>query len=185
MGTQGLPIKYPSNNRGLAGHILWAALSVVMVSALGGCSSSPSWSSSSSWGSPNQAAAVPVQPPPAQAAAAMPPAPDPNAKDPRLGAYPQQTLADNFRGSTSPSASANPSYGAYPAQSLFGSAQNVPHPPGTYTASAQPYTPPGGAPAGTAQAGTATAAASPPPPPEEQRPSAGYPSQSITDIFRQ
>jgi hypothetical protein len=67
----------------------------------------------------------------------------------------------------------------------------MPHPPGSYTASAQPYTPstgqPAYAPAPNQQAYAVPApqyAAPAAPPPEEQPHITGYPNQSITDFFR-
>jgi hypothetical protein len=188
MGTQGLLFKYPATGARRDGawrpHFAFVVLFSAMASALGGCSSSfssPSWSSSSQ-------AAVPVQPPPPQAA---------SADDPRASIYPQRSLVQEFAGSTSPTAAADPSYAGYPSQPLIttsGSAQspNMPHPPNSYTASAQPYTP-GGQPAYAPPASNQKAyaapaqqyAATPPPaPPAQATPHiSGYPDQSLFDLF--
>jgi hypothetical protein len=78
-----------------------------------------------------------------------PPSQDPNAQpgyDGRASAYPQQSLADLFRGSD-PAQSPSPSGAGYQQQQPGSAAPTqrayVPHPPSTYTASQQPYAPPG------------------------------------------
>jgi hypothetical protein len=83
--------------------------------------------------------------------------------------YPKQSLADLFRGSAQTQAQSQ--------------TQTVPNPPGTYTASGQPYTPPPGQqPYGAPPAPGANAAAAPPanPDPTDSLP---YPKQSLIDLF--
>jgi hypothetical protein len=110
--------------------------------------------------SSQQSAAAPPPPPPAYAApvAAAPPAQQDYSDS---MPYPKQSLADVFRASTEPQT------------------QTVPRPPSTYTASGQPYTPPGQA-ANGAPAGGAAAAA-----PATQDPSNSlpYPKQSLFEVF--
>jgi hypothetical protein len=84
------------------------------------------------------------------------PDPEPSGYDARASVYPQQSLADTFKGSADANQRPDPSGAGYPQQSLIRSPgtanppqQNayVPHPPGTYVPSGQPYTPPQGQPA--------------------------------------
>jgi hypothetical protein len=88
-----------------------------------------------------------------------PPQPDPSAPpayDARASVYPQQSLADTFKGSTDPNQRPDPTAAGYPQQSLVGNSRTtaapaqqayVPRPPSTYTPSQQPYVPPQGQPA--------------------------------------
>lgn len=84
--------------------------------------------------------------PAASATAAAAPAAKPDASDSLP--YPKQSLTELFRDSTGPQG------------------QTVPHPPGTYTPSGQPYSP--------------DAAAAPPADPSDSLP---YPKRSLSDIF--
>lgn len=84
--------------------------------------------------------------------------------------YPKQSLTDYFKGSTSPQIA------------------NVPHPPSTYTASGQPYTPPPsqpayGVPAGAVPPAAAQPAAAPQPSNNSNASTGAYPSQSLFDLF--
>ena len=75
--------------------------------------------------------------------------------DARASVYPQQSLADTFKGSADANQRPDPGGAGYPQQSPIRSPsanppqQNayVPHPPSTYVPSGQPYTPPQGQPA--------------------------------------
>jgi hypothetical protein len=131
--------------------------------------------------------------------------PDQSADDARASIYPKQSLADQFKGSTQPQPDANPTAGAYPQQSLVDTFRGstapaqtaqMPHPPGTYTPSAQPYVPPPAqtyaAPASATQpaysappryAGAAPAAADAG---EYEAAAAAYPypRQSLIDVFK-
>jgi hypothetical protein len=102
------------------------------------------------------------------------PEPDPSSEAARASVYPQRSLADMFKGSTDSNQRTDAGGAGYPQQALVPSAggappqQNayVPHPPSTYTASGQPYTPPPG------QAGYAPPPATPQnyvPPPNPPR----------------
>jgi hypothetical protein len=168
---------------------LIAALAILPIAT--GCSLSPPWSSSA-----NQTAAVPPPPnypatatgqpayppppgqqayaPPAQPAYAAPaataaPAPPPAQQDYSDSLpYPKQSLVEAFRGSTQT-----------PGQTQT---QTVPHPPSTYTASGQPYSPPPGQPANNAPPPAATAAAVPLANPDATD-SLPYPKQSLFEVF--
>jgi hypothetical protein len=84
-----------------------------------------------------------------------PPEPDPSAPpayDARASTYPQQSLADTFKGSTAAGQRPDPAGAGYPQQSLVGNSRTsaapaqqayVPRPPSTYTPSQQPYVPQG------------------------------------------
>ena len=80
------------------------------------------------------------------------PDPEPAGYDARAAVYPQQSLADTFKGSADANQRPDPGGAGYPQQSLVRSPstnppqQNayVPHPPSTYVPSGQPYTPPQG-----------------------------------------
>jgi hypothetical protein len=86
-----------------------------------------------------------------------PPEPDPSAPpgyDARASTYPQQSLADAFKGSAGPGQATDPNGAGYPQQSLINrnsaapaQQASMPHPPGTYVPSQQPYVPPQGQPA--------------------------------------
>jgi hypothetical protein len=125
--------------------------------------------------------AQPSAAPPAYGAqpryAASAPAAPPGEYNPTSGVYPRQSITDLFRGSTESPASAQPS----------AAQQAMPHPPSTYTPSAQPYTPPPGQQAYGQPAGAPQPA--PQPPPQAQQAAAGdpsllpYPKQNIFDIF--
>ena len=123
----------------------------------------------------NPPASYAAAPPPAQAAASSDgatvgsfkssyvsflkafrdPDPEPAGYDARASAYPQQSLADMFKGSADTNQRPDPGGAGYPQQSPIRSPsanpaqQNayVPHPPSTYVPSGQPYTPPQGQPA--------------------------------------
>jgi hypothetical protein len=166
--------------------------SLLVWPALAGCSSFSSpltpfpSSSSASTGTPN-----PYQ------TAAMPPsdanAPPPPAFDARASIYPQQSLVD-FKGSTQPSTAADPTLGAYPQQPLFNggagpSPAAVPHPPTTYGAPTQSYSPPPGqqaynAPAGAAVAVAPARTAAAVPANDDQSMTSVYPKQSLFDLFK-
>jgi hypothetical protein len=111
--------------------------------------------------------------------------------------YPTQSLSDFFKGSGTPSQTADcrpepppqPHVPGYPNQSLFSNARNsqapvdcgtqsrtadVPRPPSTYTASGQPYSPPAGT-AAYPPAPPATATASSPPQTSPPSPAASGP----------
>lgn len=124
--------------------------------------------------------------------------------------YPTQSLGDFFKGSGTPSQTADcrpepppqPKVPGYPNQSLWDAFTNagnsqapvdcvtqsrtadLPRPPSTYTASGQPYSPP----AGTATASSPpqtpppSAAASGPPPPSNT--ASVYPQESLIDFFK-
>jgi hypothetical protein len=77
----------------------------------------------------------------------------PPAYDARASVYPQQSLADSLKGSTDSGQRPDPNGAGYPQQSLIGNSRTpaapaqqayVPHPPGIYTPSQQPYVPPQG-----------------------------------------
>jgi len=79
------------------------------------------------------------------------PEPEPSGYDARASVYPQQSLADAFKGSADANQRPDPGGAGYPQQSLIRSPgtanppqQNayIPHPPNTYVPSGQPYTPP-------------------------------------------
>lgn len=198
-----------------------AAVLFFVLHALTGCSSNSSWSSGS-----NQPVAV--APPPTMAAT-----PQSTGQAPAVPGYPQESLAEAFKrdSATAPAQPSQPSaagtpvttsspatdYLPYPKQTLFsqfqdsGTAQtpNMPHPPSTYTPSAQPYVPPQGQPTYSAassqsaprppstytpsgqpysppsQPAAATPqSASPPTTADNGQQVSGYPGQSILDIFR-
>lgn len=225
MGMQGFYSRAERRRRAAQGHrapLHAAVFSFFLLIALAGCSANSSWSSRSS-----QSSALP---PPTPAVAG---ATSSTAESAAVPGYPQQSLVDFFKqdaASTpaqtlapsaagtqttteSPEASSSP----YPRQTIFSAFQssgteqapNMPHPPTTYTPSAQPYVPPQGQPTYSAAApqsaprpsSTYTPSGQPYSPPgqpaarapqgsapqadtgdEQQVP--GYPSQSISDIFR-
>jgi hypothetical protein len=185
-------------------------VTALALSALAGCSSLSSPSSSASANPPN----------PYQTAAAVPPA---SADENDYSPYPKQSLVDFFRGSTEspppaqsvprPPAAYTPSgqpyvagqpayaapapasadegdYSPYPKQSLVdffkGSAdsprpaQNAPRPPASYTPSAQPYTPSAQTYPPSQPANGAAAPATVPSAPV----ASAYPQQSLFDIFK-
>lgn len=154
--------------------------SLALLHVLAGCSSSLSSGS-------NQAAAVPPPRPPTAAGqpsygSASQPVHSPPGSGVAAGTspsvadlaydlmpYPKQSLVDIFRGPTEPQVAA------------------IPHPPSTYTASGQPYSPPpgqsvSGVPAGAAPTGTPPTAPSPQAnaDPSDYLP---YPKQSLFDLF--
>ena len=152
------------------GAFVWSVLiATVAALVLAGCSAG-----TNTFG-PNQTAGVPA---PTSAGQAAAPASQPSYAAATSAAqqdysdslpYPKQSLADLFRGSTQTQAQSQ--------------TQTVPHPPSTYTASGQPYTPPAGQqPYGAPPAPGASAAAAPPanPDPTDSLP---YPKQSLIDLF--
>ncbi len=158
------------------------AASLLLGLALAGCSSS--------WGNSGQSVSPPI---PARVDSSGPgqvPAPAAMAPPISDGVYPNQSITDLFRDSTSPG-STPVSDGVHPNQSITdlfrdstsSAPPNVPHPPSSYTPVAQPYSPPGqpvyGGPQNAAVAPAAPAAE--PPPPSD----GVHPNQSITDLFRQ
>ena len=158
------------------GAFVWSVLIATMaILVLAGCSAGSSYSGQINNLSPNQTAGVPS---PTSAGQAATPAGQPSYTAPASAAqqdytdslpYPKQSLADLFRGSTQTQAQSQ--------------TQTVPHPPSTYSASGQPYTPPAGQqPYGAPPAPGATAAAAPPanPDPTDSLP---YPKQSLIDLF--
>ena len=79
------------------------------------------------------------------------PEPEPSGYDARASVYPQQSLADAFKGSADANQRPDPGGAGYPQQSLIRSPGTasppqhnayIPHPPNTYVPSGQPYTPP-------------------------------------------
>ena len=152
------------------GAFAWSVLiATVAALVLAGCSAG-----TNTFG-PNQTAGVPA---PTSAGQASAPGSQPSYTTATSAAqqdysdslpYPKQSLADLFRGSTQTQAQSQ--------------TQTVPHPPSTYTASGQPYTPPAGQqPYGAPPAPGASAAAAPPanPDPTDSLP---YPKQSLIDLF--
>ena len=152
------------------GAFVWSVLIATMATlVLAGCSARTNTLS------PNQTASAPA---PTLAGQAAAPASQPSYTPAASAAqqdysdslpYPKQSLADLFRGSTQTQAQSQ--------------TQTVPHPPGTYTVSGQPYTPPPGQqPYGAPPAPGASAAAAPPanPDPTDSLP---YPKQSLIDLF--
>jgi hypothetical protein len=144
----------------------------------------------------NQPASYAAAPPPAQAAessdgatvgsfkssyvgflkAFRDPDPEPAGYDARASVYPQQSLADTFKGSADANQRPDPGGAGYPQQSLIRSPsanppqQNayIPHPPSTYVPSGQPYTPPQGQ-AAYAQSADQQNSAAPPAQPDASR----------------
>lgn len=109
------------------------------------------------------------------------PEPDQSGYEARASVYPQQSLADAFKGSADTSQRPDPGGAGYPQQSLIRSSgtanppppqQNayVPHPPSTYVPSGQPYAPPQGQPAYTPPAGQQNYAPPPAQPANASRP---------------
>jgi len=107
------------------------------------------------------------------------PDPEPAGYEARASVYPQQSLADAFKGSGDASQRPDPSGAGYPQQSLVRSPgtanppqQNayVPHPPSTYVPSGQPYAPPQGQPAYAQAGGQQNYAAPPAQPANASRP---------------
>ena len=158
------------------GAFVWSLLVATMATmVLAGCSATPPYSGQANNLSPNQTVGVLAPTSVGQAAAS---ASQPSYAAPVSAAqqdysdslpYPKQSLADLFRGSTQTQAQ--------------GQIQTVPHPPSTYTASGQPYSPPPGQqPYGATPAPVVTGAAAPPanPDPTDSLP---YPKQSLVDLF--
>jgi hypothetical protein len=170
-----------------------ATVSFFLLPVLAGCSSHSSWSGS---GQPVAVAPPPNQPAYSSAAQSAPPHVTPSGYDTPEGLpYPKQSLVDFFKQDSAsaaaqppaqPSAAGTPVTASssaadsmpYPKQSLFSlfqdsgktpaPAQEMPHPPSTYTPSAQPYVPPQGQPTyGSAQAQSAQT-------PPAQRPPGAY-----------
>jgi hypothetical protein len=180
MGTRGSCCRVTDCRRAAArGRGVRVALimsSLTLLPTLAGCSSfssPPASSASTNPPPPYQAAGMP--PPPYSGAPAGRPADDVGAA---AYPYPKESLVELFQGSTE---SPPP-------------AQNVPRPPSTYTASAQPYTPaaqPYGAgqpgyvaPAGaTPNPGAMPATAAPPATPTAGAEAFPYPKQSLFDVF--
>ena len=158
------------------GAFVWSVLIATMaILVLAGCSAGSSYSAQTNNLSPNQTAGVPSPTSAGQAAApASPPSYTGAASAVQQDysnslPYPKQSLADLFRGSTQTQAQSQ--------------TQTLPHPPSTYSASGQPYTPPPGQqPYGAPPAPGATAAAASPanPDPADSLP---YPKQSLIDLF--
>ena len=151
------------------GGFVWSVLIATMAAlVLPGCSAGTNTLS------PNQTAGVPAPTPAGQAAA---PASQPSHAAAASAAqqdysdslpYPKESLTDLFRGSTQTQAQSQ--------------TQTVPHPPNTYTASGQPYAPPGQQPYSAPPAPGASAAAAPPATPDATD-SLPYPKQSLIDLF--
>lgn len=99
------------------------------------------------------------------------------------GIYPSQSLVDLFKSNSAPSTAAAPNSAAAPNTAASARNANMPHPPGTYTPSGQPYTPPPGQPDYGAAPAAVPAAA---PPAGSNQASVGgvYPQQSLVDIFK-
>lgn len=184
---------------------LWSAhlpaliAAIAILPALAGCSSFPSWSSSSSptsaavqpaptaagapvSGEPPAQSTVSSTPPPRYSnAAAVPPpssyadpAATPRAYDPLEDVYPTVSLVDLFKGSQAgQKAAQNPA----PAESA-----SALHPPSTYTPSAPPYAANAGPP-GVAPPPASTAAAAPADHPYDPRDDV-YPTVSLVDLFK-
>jgi hypothetical protein len=94
--------------------------------------------------------------------------PEPDTADARASVYPQQSLADAFKGSSDAGQRPDPNGAGYPQQPPHQNAY-VPHPPSTYVPSGQPYTPPQAQPAYAAPAAQQNYAA-PPAQPNVPRP---------------
>ena len=94
--------------------------------------------------------------------------PEPDTADARASVYPQQSLADAFKGSSDAGQRPDPNGAGYPQQPPQQNAY-VPHPPSTYVPSGQPYTPPQAQPAYAAPAAQQNYAA-PPAQPNVPRP---------------
>jgi hypothetical protein len=178
MGTGGLLLAASAlSGRFFAdrGAFLWSVLIATPAAmVLAGCAPTSPYSGQTSNLNPNQKAGVPA---PASAGQAAASASQPSYTAPTSAApqdysdslpYPKQSLADLFRGSTQTQAQSQ--------------TQTVPHPPSTYTAARQPYTPPPGQPDGAPPAPGASTAAAPPanPDPTDSLP---YPKQSLIDLF--
>lgn len=179
MGTQGfygLPRRCRAGGRGHRAPLHAVVISFCLLPVMAGCSSNASWSSGS-----NQSAAVPR---PTPMAAAVSQGAERSAGVP---GYPQESLVDMFKQDAaataaqpqlapSPEGTRVTTSSAAPAQ-----AQDMPHPPSTYTPSGQPYVPPQGQP--TYSSATAQAAQRPPsaytpsgqPYPPQGQPAAGPP----------
>ena len=217
-----------AGGRGRRAPLHAAAISFCLLPVIAGCSSNSSWLSGS-----NQPVAV--APPPTPAVAATSQSADQTAAVP---GYPQVSLVDVFKqdaaahsaqsqlppspaGTQVTTSSAAADSMPYPKQSLFSlfqdsgktpaaaPAQDMPHPPSTYTPSGQPYVPPQGQPtysSATAQAGqrppsTSTPSGQPYPPPgqpaarppqgsapqaaaeDDEQSVPGYPTRSILNVF--
>ncbi len=149
------------------GAFVWSVLIATMATlVLASCSAGTNTLS------PNQTAGVPAPTPAGQAAAA---ASQPSYTAAASAAqqdysdslpYPKESLADLFRGSTQTQAQSQ--------------TQTVPHPPSTYTASGQPYTPPGQQ---TYPPSPGASAAAAPPATPDPTDSLPYPKQSLIDLF--
>jgi hypothetical protein len=153
----------PNGGRDRISYVAKCAAPLVLALIATGCSLSASNPSSAV-----QPASVP--PPPGTSTAAVRSAPDPS-----LMPYPTENLFDYSFGSKSTAES--------PSQPDSRQAVAMPHPPGTYTPSAQPYSPPGQAAAG-APAGSTVAAQNGPPPPPASIDTGAYPNKSFLDLFK-